>query len=71
MRNAGQQCVNGHLLICITEDELQFYLGLLTQLKSDDLITEDRRVSAILALTRMLAHVREVTRSQSPSTPGE
>lgn len=71
MRNADQKCVNGHLQICISEGELQFYLGLLTQLKADNLITEDARQEAIWALTRVLARVRDVTKSQSPSTQGE
>lgn len=65
MRNADQRCVNGHMLICIDEPELQFYLGLLTRLKADDLVSEDDRVAAIRQLTHVLARVREVTKSQS------
>lgn len=54
------------LIIGLDVEELQFYLGLLTQLKADDLITEDARVSAIRHLTDVLARVRDVTKSQSP-----
>lgn len=71
MRNADQRCVNGHMLICIDEPELQFYLGLLTRLKADDLVSEDDRVSAIRQLTLVLARVRDVTKSQSPATEGD
>lgn len=50
------------LAFLVSEDELRFYLGLLTQLKADDLITEDERVSAIKSLTRALALARSAQR---------
>lgn len=71
MRNADQRCVNGHMLICIDEPELQFYLGLLTRLKADDLVSEDDRVAAIRSLTAVLARVREVTGKQSSVSQGD
>ena len=71
MRNADQTCVNGHVLICLAEPELQFSLGLLTRLKADDLVTEDDRLQAIQVLLDHLARVREVTGKQSSVSQGE
>lgn len=71
MRNAGQDCVNGGLLVCISEAELQFSLGLLTRLKADDLVTEEDRLRAIQVLIETLAIARDVTKSQSPVSQGE
>lgn len=71
MRNADQTCVNGHLLICLDEPELQFGLGLLTRLKADDLVTEDDRLQAIELLISHLARVRKVTGRQSSVSQGE
>lgn len=47
MRNKPETCVNGHLMICLPVDELQFYYQLLTRLKADDLIDEDLRRRAL------------------------
>lgn len=70
MRNADQTCVNGHMLICLDEPELQFALGLLTRLKADDLVTEEDRMHAIQVLLEHLARVREVTSKQSSVSQG-
>lgn len=64
MRNGNAS--RSQLAVVFDVEELQFYLGLLTCLKSDDLITEDARVGAIRHLTDVLARVRDVTKSQSP-----
>lgn len=71
MRNAGHASVNTTVMICFSESELQFALGLLTQLKSDDLITENRRCAAILELVSVLARVRDVTKNKSSVSQGE
>lgn len=70
MRNADQTCVNGHLMICIDEAELQFCLGLLTRLKADDLVTEEDRLGAIQVFIERLARVRDVTSKQSSVSQG-
>lgn len=70
MRNADQTCVNGHLLICLSEPELQFALGLLTRLKADDLVTEEDRLQAISRLLDTLALARDVTSKQSSVSQG-
>lgn len=71
MRNADQTCVNGHLMICITEGELQDAIGLLTQLNGRDLVSETKRLAAIDQLSMVLARVRDVTKNQSPVSQGE
>ena len=63
MRNGNAS--GRQVLVGLDVEELQFCLGLLTQLKADDLLTEDARVSAIRHLTDVLARVRDVTKSQS------
>lgn len=69
MRNSNTSA--RQLIVGVDTEELQFYLGLLTCLKADDLITEDARVSAIRHLTDVLARVRDVTKSQSPVSQGD
>lgn len=46
----------------VSEEELRFCLGLLTQLKADDLLMEDARASAIRQLTAALALARSAQR---------
>lgn len=46
----------------VDEEELRFCLGLLTQLKADDLIIEDQRRRAIVTLTEQLNLARSAQR---------
>lgn len=71
MRKADHSPVKGDVSLCISEPELRFYLGLLTNLKADDVISESDRVTALKRLTRHLARVREVTGKQSSVSQGE
>lgn len=54
--------VKGGLFILLDVDELQFYIQLLTRLRSDDLIDEDLRRRAVSTLTEQWILARSAQR---------